>query len=485
MLLQPVYFAFAMELDGVSSNESRVTSSEINGASNSTPNGNTQGQVAETGSVANTASVADAVTSATQNAGEESSSSSDAPGTSETSGTVESTTTGAGNSETGTAGEGVTNDALGDSGSSQDVGVATSTDTGITTGDTGVTTSESGNGADEGAESNATTTDTVNELATSSSPLATESATSTASSTADTATTTDEEIPSDNPVIIAQNPQNKYVFGDGDCTVVAEGEFYCVAAGPMRQPTGDPRVYAEKDREGDREIYYFDGIDVQRVTNNGYDDLAPVFDAQMQRIVWQAMIADRLQIMVYDLETNTTRQITTGRHNSSNPDVVGNTVVWQEWIDTNWEIMKTEVNTDGAPFVIEQLSDNAVNDMFPQLYDGMITWQREQGRSWEVVLYDTVTGTIRTLPKSENTKYENPRFVLLFDSKHDNGDVETVGYNLKSGDMMELGTKANREPFVPASPKDKVPDAPVSSNASSTVTKVAGREDDGGNDPTL
>jgi beta propeller repeat protein len=303
-----------------------------------------------------------------------------------------------------------------------------------------------------------------------------------ATTTEDVASTTEEDIALDDTVPIVQDAESKYVFGDGDCTVVAEGEFYCVATGPIRQPSGDPRVYAEKDREGDKEIFYFDGVDVARITNNGYDDFAPVFDEETKRIVWQAMVSDRLQIMVHELETNITRQITTSRHNSSNPDIAGDIVVWQEWIGTNWEVMQTNVNTDGAPFEIEQLTDNAVHDMFPQIYEGLVTWQREKGDSWEVVLFDESTEKTRTLEKDENTKYDNPRFVLLFDSTHDNGDVETIGYDLETGDMMELGTKANRDPFIPVSPKDEVPDVPVSQNASSSQVKVAGREGDEEND---
>lgn len=286
------------------------------------------------------------------------------------------------------------------------------------------------------------------------------SATSTdahATSTDETASTTDEELEPGVPVV--QNATNKYVFADGDCTLVADGEFYCVAAGIERQVEGDARVYAEKDREGDREIFYFDGVEVKRITNNAYDDFAPVFDEETGRIVWQAMISDRLQIMLFELETNTTRQITTSRQNSSNPDILGDTVVWQEWVDTNWEVMMTNVDNDGAAFEVERLTDNMVHDMFPQIYDDLITWQSERGSSWEVVVYNQHTGKRHTLEKNEDTKYENPRFVLLFDSKHDNGDVETIGYDLDTGKMMELGTKANPQPVEPASPKDETQDA--------------------------
>ena len=381
------------------------------------------------------------------------------------------------------------------------------TDTGTTTSpldDTASTTSATSSDEivdTEATTTAATTTDTTDtqediQEATSSASAVTEE--DTASTTelltdevqtaeaSSTATTTEQVDATGTPVLIAQNPDSKYVFGEGDCTVVADGQYYCVTAGPETQVTGDPRVYAERDRDGDREIFYFDGTKVKRITNNSYDDFAPVFDEETGRIVWQAMINDRLQIMLYEIPTNTTRQITTGRENSSNPDIAGDTVVWQQWIDTNWEILMTNVHNHGAPFTIERLTDNAVHDMFPAAYDNLITWQSERAGSWEVVVYDLATGNRHTLEKSDNTKYENPRFVLLFDSRHDNGDVETVGYNLDTGEMMELGTRAKPQPVVPVSPKEKSPDALPREAASSTSTIKEGLAGSGsGNDDVV
>lgn len=286
---------------------------------------------------------------------------------------------------------------------------------------------------------------------------------------------------------IAQNPTNKYVFGEGDCTLVSDGEFYCVAEGPERQQmTGDPRVYAQKDREGDKEIYYFDGIEVKRITNNSYDDFAPMYDEETRRIVWQSMISDRLQIMVHELPTDVTRQVTTSPQNSSNPNISGDTLVWQEWIETNWEIMMTDVDNNGQEFEIEQLTDNAIHDMFPAAYDDLITWQSERGSSWEVIVYDMHTGKEHALEKDEDTKYENPRFVLLFDSKHENGDVETVGYDLDTGEIMELGTKSTQLPHEPVTPKDETPEAVYREATNTVQNKVEGDEDaDGENDDTV
>lgn len=293
----------------------------------------------------------------------------------------------------------------------------------------------------------------------------------------------DEEVTESDVVATSQNSDNKYVFGEGDCTLVSDGEFYCVANSATKQVTADPRVYSEKDREGDREIYYFDGVEVVRVTNNSYDDFAPVFEEETQRIIWQAMLNDRLQIMMYEIPTNTTRQITSSRQNSSNPSIMGDVVVWQEWIDTNWEILMTDVDNNGQEFEIEQLTDNAVHDMFPTMYDDMVTWQREKGASWEVVVYDVRSKKSHILEKDEDTKYENPRFVLLFDSKHNNGDIETIGYNLDTGEKMELGTRANPQPVTPASPKDEAPDAvPREEKTEVDIVVVDDTEGDGDDD---
>lgn len=272
---------------------------------------------------------------------------------------------------------------------------------------------------------------------------------------------------------------NDYTFGEGDCTLVADGEFYCVAPTTKRFVEGDPRVYAELDREGDREIYHFDGVEVTRITNNSYDDYAPVFDEAAGVIVWQANVQDRLQVFYHNLAENVTRQITTSRQNSSNPDIEGDRIVWQEWVATNWEVFLAEVEPDGVK--IEQLTDNGIHDMFPQVYDGLVTWQREKGSSWEVIVHNLKTGEEYAVEKDEDTKYENPRFVLLFDSKHDNGDVETIGYDLDTGEMMELGTRSRPIPADPVTPKDEAPDAIPREGGTQSV-KV-GREDgddDGG-----
>jgi hypothetical protein len=345
-------------------------------------------------------------------------------------------------------------------GSEGSVGGSTGGGSGSSSSDS--TSDEDGTTTDE---ETATTTDEVVEQATSTDDTLEE---------VEEATTTPETS-----AVAVHTTEGTFTFSDGDCTLVADGEFYCVKKDVQRLSEEDQRVYSKQDIEGDREIYYFDGMDEYRITNNSYDDFAPVFEEETLRIVWQAMLNDRLQVMLHELPTNTTRQVTTARENSSNPHIAGDTLVWQQWVGTNWEVMMTDVNNDGGPFQIEQLTDNAVHDMFPRAYDDVITWQREKGGSWEIIVYDIRSQKETALQKDEGTKYENPRFVLLFDSKHENGDVETVGYDLDTGEMMELGTRARQVPEEPKTPNDETQDA-LPREATSTVQVKPVKDDDDG-----
>ncbi len=341
----------------------------------------------------------------------------------------------------------------------------------------------------EGATSTDSVTSDIDENATEESNEGTEASTeietqtNTASSSEASATSTEEETmePVLPPAPLAHSTSS-YTFGVGDCTLVANGEFYCIAASADRVVNGDPRVYAEKDREGDREIYYFDGVEVHRITNNGYDDFAPVFDEDTKRIAWNAMIQDRTQVMLHDIQTQTTRQVTQSSNTAGTPHLFHDSLVWQEWVDTNWEVFRADADAlaAGADASAERLTDNVVHDMFPRAYEGLITWQREKGHSWEVVVYDLRTQKEHALEKEEDTKYENPRFVLLFDSRHENGDVETVGYDLDSGEMMELGTKPRSIPAHPQTPRDETEDALPSVSPMNSVKPL--RDDAEGTD---
>lgn len=273
-----------------------------------------------------------------------------------------------------------------------------------------------------------------------------------------------------------ENVNGSYVFNEGECTVVADEEFYCFKKGSeVTAPSGKITAIAAPDSDGDREIYLVTAGGTDRITNNAVDDFAPAYDPATGRIVWHSMINDRLQIMLYDRSLGIV-QLTDGPNNSSNPHLYGDRVVWQEWIGDNWEIRRAD-NAGEADMEVETLTKNEVHDMFPQIYAEFITWQRQTSEGWEVIVYDERADTEASIEKDGDGKYENPRFMLLFDKRTKEGDIETVGYDLATGDKEDLKTtpRGKRDPVTP---RDETGDAAQVAG----VTKPSERRDSSDDD---
>jgi beta propeller repeat protein len=175
--------------------------------------------------------------------------------------------------------------------------------------------------------------------------------------------------------------------------------------------------------------------------------------------------------MYHDLETGKTKQLTHGTQNNSNPHIFGDRVVWQGWVQDNWEIFMAD-DVDEEEFTVTRLTENNTHDMFPQVYDGIVTWQAEAGEAWEIVVYDMVSGERSRLKKEGDGRYENPRFVLLFENRTKEGDVETIGYDVETGEMMPLGARPGKEkPIEPVVPQDHQDAVPVAAATSTVKTE--------------
>lgn len=336
--------------------------------------------------------------------------------------------------------------------------------------DTASTTASSTESVDESATTTASTTE---ETTFTDSKDITDRGDPVEESASTTASTTDETA----EVNFAQNPQSKFVFGESECTIVTSGEFYCVSATEKKGTVpGEARVYTRTDLDGDKEIFYHNGIDEKRITNNDYDDMAPVLEEDEQRIAWHGMRSDRLQIFLYDIRSGTTEQVTNNNVNSNNPHMHGDTLVWQEWGENNWDIMMVEDVDDG--FDVERVTENGVHDMFPQVYEDLITWQRERGAGFEVVVMDRTTGKETVLEKHGDGRYENPRFALLFDARQDNGDTQTVGFDINTGEIVQLGSKPYERPVDnPVTPDEELPEAMPSSSTTTPKIEERGIDD--------
>lgn len=303
-------------------------------------------------------------------------------------------------------------------------------------------------GASDEETSAATSTQEIDEEDTASSTENVENDTESTSeeniseeeNTENIASTTEAQASSTDVVTVVQpevseggmNDLNRYQFGVNDCVAVEDGFFYCTKDKPLEVAKED-KFYAAQDADGDFEIFISKGgVDTQ-ITHNLYDDKAPFYDGESDTLVWHALIEDRYQIMRYELKERKMTQLTSGSSNSMEPVVSGSRTVWQSWVGNNWEIILDDAG------VRTQLTQNELYDIDPHVRGDLVSWQTLEGEKWHVEVYDILTKKVEVMEAGEGASVENPRFVLMYDSKKANGDIETVGYDLQNKKIIPLG----------------------------------------------
>ena len=276
-------------------------------------------------------------------------------------------------------------------------------------------------------------------VATSSDVVGAEALIKNTSTTSPAASST-KEVTVVMPEVTTQvNDQNRYQFGVNDCVSVENGSFYC-SKNTIPKMTAQDKVYAAQDADGDYEIFISkNGVDTQ-ITHNTYDDRAPFYDPQSDRLVWHALINDRYQIMMYDFKTQKMEQFTHETYNSMQPMVLGNRVVWQAWINNNWEIVLDE---DG---VRTQLTNNNTQDIAPHIRGDLVSWQSQTSTSHDITVYNLKTKETNVIAGAGGGDASNPRFLLVYDSLQANGDTATIGYDPETGKVVPLSAAPQSVP---------------------------------------
>lgn len=252
---------------------------------------------------------------------------------------------------------------------------------------------------------------------------------------------------------------NKFSFSENECTTVGDGTFYCAESSSAPAPTFTDRIFSASDAEGDKEIYIEKGGELVQISQNQFDDDAPYYDEVSDTAVWHRLIDGRYQIIVYDFDTEEEEQITHDRYNNMQPNRFGSALVWQGWVGSDWEIFLSEGDE------ITMLTDNTTHDITPSINGTHIVWQSFENNAWRMKVYDMRTRTINTIEDAEGGSIENPRFVLVYDTKFESGDIETRGYDLKSGEVVHLASQ-------PVNLPEELPDPDQTGEERALVTTI-------------
>ncbi len=121
--------------------------------------------------------------------------------------------------------------------------------------------------------------------------------------------------------------------------------------------------------ESGTEVFFDDGNgNVLQITSNSVEEGNSQYDGLSNKVVYQALVRNAWQIFLYDIETDTTQQLSYGGTNNTDPQIAGGQVVWQSWLDDNWEVFLY----DGE--MIRRVTDNDAPDIEPRVSNNIVVW---------------------------------------------------------------------------------------------------------------
>ncbi len=277
------------------------------------------------------------------------------------------------------------------------------------------------------------------------------------------------------PTAFAQD-LNLKSFPKEACITTGDGMFYCKEPTDAAGILGSDRVFSAPDNEGDKEIFVERDGEVTQISFNQYDDASPRFDEISNTLVWHRLIEGRYQIIRYDIETEEEIQLTNDLYNNMEPSQYGAVVTWQGWVGTDWEIMLWEKGST------TMLTDNTIQDVAPRVMGDYILWESYEDGAWRVKVYDQRSKIIETIANVDGASVDNPRFVLVYDTKYANGDIETRGYDLDTGKTVPLSATPVQTPQDLPSPDQTGEDRALVQPPVSVKTKSATTTDSGDGD---
>jgi beta propeller repeat protein len=132
------------------------------------------------------------------------------------------------------------------------------------------------------------------------------------------------------------------------------------------------------------------GIPVSQITSNSYEDTLPQIKGNY--LVWQRYVDGDWEIFLYNTVINQTTQITNNAYDDLSPQTDGTYVVWHGFNDGEWDIFLW----DGIQTYL--ISDRGADDISPQVVNGLIVWTSEPfGDNFvdpaEIILYNAQNQT--------------------------------------------------------------------------------------------
>ncbi len=156
----------------------------------------------------------------------------------------------------------------------------------------------------------------------------------------------------------------------------------------------------------------------QQLTTNCYYDMGPQMHDRY--LVWYAWDGQDYEIMMRDLETGETVQLTNNNFDDVSPVIWNGVVAWEGYPSVEGDIFLWR---EGK---ITMISDNIEDDVNPQIWDKYVVWQGIQDDNYEIFLYDGASTRRITNNHYDDVDPDIRDSVLCWVGYVDNWDAEVL-----------------------------------------------------------
>ena len=189
---------------------------------------------------------------------------------------------------------------------------------------------------------------------------------------------------------------------------------------PHVQITTDPKSQEGVDIDGDLIVWH----DARNIPNEG----------PYSKNCYS--LGRNCDIYLFDLSTNTERQITFDPGHQWNPSISGNRIIWSDYRNGNWDIYLYDLVTDTEYPIITDPAEQ----YSPIIYRDLIVWRDYRYGNWDVFLYDLTTNTEWQI--TNDPAYQSPtdiegNKIVWSDYRDGNSNIYLCDYNSETGACPE------------------------------------------------
>jgi len=141
-------------------------------------------------------------------------------------------------------------------------------------------------------------------------------------------------------------------------------------------------VYQDNKTSGNWDIWIWKGQERKALITDPSDQIEPATDGDT--VVWQDNRNGNWDIYAYDLNTSKEVQITSDPSDQTNPDVDNGVVVWQDKRDGNWDIYAYDLKAQKEIRICIAPGDQ----MEPRIGSGKIVWTDGRGKDLDIYIYE-------------------------------------------------------------------------------------------------